>query len=172
MTLPWSFGDGTPFNSNFMKQLQEDLTAFDTVTSGVNTSTWTPVLTFATPGDLSVVYGAGGQVGVYYKLGFLVYVKFVIATTTFTHTTSSGDLQITGLPFTSFNDGQNYRLGNLQWTGITAAGYTDITPVLAPAASLITLRLSGSGQPIQNVTAAQAPSAGTVDLRGSLLYVS
>lgn len=60
---------------------------------------WTPVVTFSTAGDLSVVYSA--QAGRYVKVGKYVTVRAAITTTTFTHTTAAGECRITGLPFTS-----------------------------------------------------------------------
>lgn len=61
--------------------------------------TWTPVVTFATPGNVNVAYAT--RVGTYTKVGNLVTVGFIISTSTFTHTTASGFWLITGLPFTS-----------------------------------------------------------------------
>lgn len=59
--------------------------------------TFTPSFTFATPGNLSVVYDA--RVGEYVKVGRMVTVAIQIRATTFTHTTASGIFQLTGLPF-------------------------------------------------------------------------
>ena len=57
---------------------------------------WTPVVTFDTPGDLNVVYST--QTGSYTKKGREVTVTGEIVTSTFTHTTASGSLRITGIP--------------------------------------------------------------------------
>lgn len=65
--------------------------------------TWTPVLTFATPGDQNIVYAGSGQIGRYTRIGDTVFLFCHINTSTFTHTTSAGNLQITGCPFTSVN---------------------------------------------------------------------
>jgi hypothetical protein len=61
--------------------------------------TWTPELTFATPGDLSVVYIANN--GGYVKIGRMVMASFRMYFTTFTHSTASGEARIAGLPFTA-----------------------------------------------------------------------
>lgn len=61
--------------------------------------TFTPVLSFVTPGNSVIAYAA--QTGNYTKIGNVVYVRLTIQTSTFTHTTASGALRITGLPFTS-----------------------------------------------------------------------
>lgn len=56
---------------------------------------WTPVFTFSTLGDLSVSYAT--QTGSYTQIGDVVVWSFVLACTP-TFTTSSGNVQITGLP--------------------------------------------------------------------------
>jgi len=59
---------------------------------------WTPAITAATPGDLNVGYTA--QQGWYTKKGREVTLSLRILCSSFTHTTASGSLEITGLPFT------------------------------------------------------------------------
>ncbi len=61
--------------------------------------TWTPTITFATSGNLVVVYST--RVGQYTKIGNRVIADFNVITSTFTHTTASGNLRVAGLPFTS-----------------------------------------------------------------------
>lgn len=58
---------------------------------------WTPTLTFTTPGNINVVYSE--RVGRYTKIGDKVTLWFSITTTTFTHTTAAGLAIITGIPF-------------------------------------------------------------------------
>lgn len=60
-------------------------------------ASWTPAMSFATPGDLSVTYSL--QDGYYWKIGPLVFFRCEMATTAFTHTTASGNFRVTGLPF-------------------------------------------------------------------------
>lgn len=129
--------------------------------------TWTPVLTFTTPGDLSVAYGT--QEGTYTKKGREVTVHFVIITSTFTHTTASGSLRITGLPFTA-GTGVTGWAGSCQVQGITKAGYTQFTPEASSSGTFITVRGSGSGQTLSSVAATDMPTAGTVVLRGVIVY--
>jgi hypothetical protein len=77
--------------------------ASQNASAGANTlddyeeGTWTPTLTFTTPGDLNVVYGS--RVGLYTKIGDLVMVQVQVNSTTFTYTTASGDFFVSGLPF-------------------------------------------------------------------------
>jgi hypothetical protein len=62
--------------------------------------TWTPSLTFATPGTVAVSYNA--QIGLYTKVGRVVTVecRIVIPIGGFVKGTASGQLLVTGIPFT------------------------------------------------------------------------
>lgn len=61
---------------------------------------WTPTLTFAVPGDLSVAYTT--RAGWYWRLGNIFYVQAQIETSTWTWTTASGSLKVTGFPGYSY----------------------------------------------------------------------
>jgi hypothetical protein len=124
-------------------------------------STWTPVLTFATPGDLSVTYS--GQSGAATKIGRRVFLDFTITTSAFTHTTASGNCMITGYPYTANSTVTEYKV---RWGGITKANYTDVY-VQSGSGTSGTLFASGSGQASAGVTAADMPTGGTVVLIGS-----
>jgi len=132
------------------------------------TGAWTPVLTFVTPGDLSVTYST--QVGSYTKIGRIVHLTCQIVTSAFTHTTASGNLNITGIPFASSNTTSVNHQGALVWQGITKASYTNVVLRLAANSSTIDLMASGSGQAASNVAAADMPTGGTVSLSASLTY--
>ena len=134
---------------------------------GADINTWSPAITFATPGNLSVTYSA--QSGSYTRVGNLVTATFVVATSAFTHTTASGALRITGLPFVS---AVTTAEGALEFQGITKAGYTNCTLNVATGNSFMTIRASGSGVAIADVLAADMPSGGTVTLRGSITYMA
>ena len=84
--------------------------------------TWTPSFDFGTAGNLTIVYSS--QVGIYTKIGRTVHVEMTMATTTFTHTTASGNASISGLPFT---------IGGTDATTLSGAcgGYVNATyPIL------------------------------------------
>jgi hypothetical protein len=130
--------------------------------------TWTPVLTFATPGNLSVAYLQ--QVATYTKIGRAVTVSFTIRTSTFTHTTASGDVYVTGLPFTSATVTDLAFYGGSAWRGITKTNYTDISAEVSSNSSLVGIIASGSGQTWTSVTAADMPTGGTVILRFTITY--
>ena len=61
---------------------------------------WAPTLIYDVPGTSSFTYNGSQTVGRYIKIGRLVYVKYKVVLTAFSKGTASGDLYITGLPFT------------------------------------------------------------------------
>lgn len=130
---------------------------------------WTPVLTFATPGDLSVSYGAG-TIGTYTKIGRKVTATFNLATSAFTFTTASGNMLITGLPFTALTLTNHIWVGALRWGGITKANYTNVVARVISNSAQISFSASGSGQAPAIIAATDTPSAGTVTLGGSITY--
>lgn len=130
--------------------------------------TWTPVLTFTTAGDLNVAYTT--QVASYTKIGRVVTVEFNIVTSTFTHTTASGNCRVTGLPFTSANTtGLNY-FGGMQWSGVTAAGYTDLNASVGPNTNYLQFALCGSAQVATVLATGGMPTGGSVILAGSCTF--
>lgn len=130
--------------------------------------TWTPAVTFATPGDLSVAYTT--QLAWYTKVGNLVSVWCNLVTSTFTHTTASGSLQLTGLPFTSASDSSSFCFGTMSWQGITKATYTQIVPRLINGVTALDFIASGTGVAVSTVAFGDVPTGGTVILRVQLTY--
>lgn len=133
----------------------------------VVTTSWTPVLTFATPGDFSVTYSI--QAGRLVQLGTRYMAEFAIATATFTHTTASGAVRITGLPVTSVNAEPGAR-GTLAYGGIAKTGYTQFGSAVNVNSNIILITAAGSGQAISSVTVDDMPTGGTVILRGSISF--
>ncbi len=131
---------------------------------------WTPVITFATPGDLAVTYAT--QVGKYKRIGNLIIASFALQTSAFTHSTASGNLQVTGLPFPEVNTSSIAPTVAMQaWQGITKANFTQMGGTISAGASTISFGMSGSGQ---NFTAGpnttEMASGGTIVLRGVAIY--
>lgn len=126
--------------------------------------TWTPILTFAVPGNLAVTYGA--QSGTYVRIGRQVMLTFIITTSAFTFTTASGNLQITGFPLASTVPAQI--MGPLDWQGITKAGYTSMSSIVATGSGVIQVAGAGSGLGRSLVVAADMPSGGSVLLSGTI----
>jgi hypothetical protein len=65
--------------------------------------TWTPVLSWAVGGTSTIV--AANRGGTYVKNGNLVTCSFFFDDATFTNGTASGNLNLTGLPFTAATTG-------------------------------------------------------------------
>lgn len=130
--------------------------------------TWTPALSFVTAGDLSVAYASRN--GYYTKVGRLVTASFFLQTSTFTHTTASGNCQISGLPFANSSDTNNNSIGAMRWQGITKASYTNVVAIPESSVTYLLLGASGSGQAGSFVAAADMPTTGTVILAGTVTY--
>ena len=124
---------------------------------------WTPVLTYSTPGNLSVTYSQ--QVGRGVKIGGWVILSGHIVTSAFSHTTASGDLRVTGNPFSAANITNLNTIGSVSWGGITKANYTQVCPRIAAGSNIVDFIASGSGQAASSVIAADTPTGGTVSLR-------
>lgn len=127
--------------------------------------TWTPGVTFATPGNLSVAYSS--QTGRYVKIGQMVYFTCLLQTSTFTHTTASSFFQITGFPFTSGT--QFVGAGTLLMSGWTKANYTSLGFETSNSTFMYALA-SGSGQALAELTTADLPTGGIVRVYGAGFY--
>lgn len=128
--------------------------------------TWTPVLTCGTPGNLAITYAT--QSGRYVRDGRKVTVAFDITTSAFTHTTASDDVSITGLPFTA-NGSMTYE-GNLFFSGVTKANYTQFTLTTATGTTTLVIYASGSGVGFDGLAIGDLPTGGTVKLVGTITY--
>jgi hypothetical protein len=128
--------------------------------------TWTPVLTFATAGDLSVAYSV--QAADYSKVGRLVVVSLSITTSTFTHTTASGNLRITGLPFTVGGSFNHY--GAMLMTGITKASYTNFVLQAVNGQTYLQVQASASAQTASAVGTADAATAVQKTINGTVAW--
>jgi len=132
------------------------------------TGTWTPVLTFATAGDLNVVYSA--QVGRYTQIGNRVIAQCNISTSTFTYTTASGAAKITGLPVTSASASNSDNVCVIYLQGVTKATYTQFMGTVTNSASAVQIVASGSGVSEAAVTTVNMPSGTQQALNFTLIY--
>lgn len=128
---------------------------------------WTPVLTFATAGNLSVAYT--NQLGRYSKIGKRVTLNFKILTSSFTHTTASGQVRITGLPYSSANNSID-SISTLYFGGITKSDYTQFVMSLAGNDNIMKGVASGQGFSNLTVTATDMPTGSQIFLNGTLTY--
>ena len=129
-------------------------------------ASWVPVISCATPGDLTIVLSE--QVGIIHRVGKLILLQWALTTSTFTHTTASGAIKITGVPIISSNQGA-FPLA-MSFQGITKANYTQFAPVIGTSANTIAIEASGSAQAKASLNITDMPTGGSVILRGSLAY--
>lgn len=129
---------------------------------------WTPVLTFQTPGNLAVSYSS--QVGQFTRIGNRVHATFVIATSSFTYTTATGECRITGLPYAAGGATGMLYTGTLEFQGITAATTPVIVPRVDRSQQYIKLFGSGSGAALTNMSTTNVTSGSTVYLIGQITY--
>lgn len=142
--------------------------------SNVNTlddyeeGTWTPTFTCAVPGDLAVTYAT--RTGTYTKIGRKVTASFTITTSAFTHATASGAVSITGLPFTAGASPDGRANGVVVYSGITKAGYGQVSSFIDHSGTTMSLYASGSGVAVSTVKIADMPTGGSVELYCTLTY--
>ena len=136
-----------------------------------NVGTWTPTLTTATPGDLSVAYSQ--RIGSYIQIGKLVIVWLNVATSTFTWTTASGILQITGLPFTS-SSAINFTGGMADTSGIVSVPntYSDFGINVPTNSALLQIIMNDRSTGLRGfVNVNPHTTSGTnLIIRGSIMY--
>jgi hypothetical protein len=119
-------------------------------------STFTPTITFTTPGDLSVTYGPNNG-GRYTRVGNRVFFDLYLQVTALTFTTASGALMIGGLPFTSAPTiPAQGSIGYIE--GLSYAGRTQVVPQCAPTTTNMYLGLHGSGLGTVSATASNTTS--------------
>ena len=133
--------------------------------------TFTPTITFETPGDLSVAYHANTN-ATYTKVGRLVTISFYVRTTTFSHSTASGNLRILGTPFTPRTYTGMKSEGGTTYYGLNKSGFTQATVLVNSGSSVITMSAVGiAGSSISTVNANDAPGVGgRVDISGVISY--
>lgn len=108
--------------------------------STYSTNTFVPVFTFATPGNLSVVYST--QVGEYTQIGNVVHYRVSLAFTP-TFTTSSGAINITGLSVPAGTTPST--AGSIVTNMSSGFTWPSGTTFVAPIISSTTLALQASG---------------------------
>lgn len=151
-------------DSNLMKKT----TIADVLALGATSGPWTPTLSFTTPGNLTVAYST--RSGTYLDTGQFVVITFNITVSTFTHTTASGNLVLSGLPFAALTSANNDYIGSMYFGGYTKATHTMVTPRISSGASAIDFTASGSGQaPIALATTEVLTGAG-VNMAGTIIY--
>ena len=130
---------------------------------------WTPTLTAATPGDISVTYSV--RLGRYTPIGGMVWLHCLIETSAFTHTTATGDLQISGLPFAAKTDTGLVHVGALAISGWNpATAYTWITCKIDSGASLLKFLQGADNVAVAEMQIGDLPTGGTPSLAADIFY--
>jgi hypothetical protein len=131
----------------------------------IRAGTWTPTIAAVTPGDLTIVYSF--QSGRWFRIGNFVYAQCDVVTSTFTHTTASGQMSVNSLPYNANDD----YAGPLDFQGINkTGGYTAIHAVTAASSTGVFFETNGMNLAIAETNITDMPSAGTVVLRFSIWY--
>lgn len=177
MASPGAIGSGTPSTGAFTTLSSTTLSTGTASATSISfgqdalnyydEGTWTPTLTFSTPGDLSVAYSA--QNGIYTRIGRQVTVSGQVAGT-LTYTTASGIFYIDGLPFGA-NATQRYFIGSGTKAGFTAPNAGGIIvrtdPNNLPTGLYIEYQTTTSASPFTNT---HATTGSSVTLIFTLTY--
>ena len=157
-------------------QAQYDLLSYDgsqwAPGNGIEVGTFTPTLTFDTPGDLANSYTV--QKGNYWKFGPIVHFAYALVDTP-TWTTASGNLRLGGLPYTADAE-SSLRwsfIGRISASGITwPGGKTNAIFFLTEGNDYLSFQVNGSAAGVSNVTAADMTTAVANNFRTSGFYVT
>lgn len=126
--------------------------------------TFTPSLTFATPGDLAVTYT--NQLGNYTKIGNRVFIHITLSTSSFTYTTASGIFRTAGFPFTvngnCFNPVAAHR-------GINPTGMESLDLTLIDATTYGQFLACGGATTV-DVDTGDVPSGAVLNVFTTLMY--
>lgn len=130
-------------------------------------STFLPEITFATPGDLTVVYSQ--QIGSHVEVGDgLVFINVYLAFTP-TFTTASGQVRIANLPANASEGDFTLPMSLVQAFDFPT-GTTMLAAVTTAGESYATVVASGSGVAAANVGTSQLVSGGNYFLVFSGFY--
>ena len=130
---------------------------------------FTPTLTFATPGDVSVVYTV--RVGTYSRIGNIVVAVFAV-TCTPTYATSAGNVLIDGLPFAVNASSPALTFGPADVSSAWPAGGTSMRCAGINNTTTMQFNSSGSASTGGAFTVTQITSGAAVTLRGTLIYLA
>lgn len=144
------------------------------VPMSVGVENWTPTLTCTTPGNLSVSYTT--RVGKLTRVGRFVVASINVVTSSFTWTTASGSIGITGLPsYTSLATGGVGLGASIIHAGpfANASGFKVVRLSVTRGATPPTIRLNGidnSGGLTILTMNGHTTSGTTITIQGSFFY--
>lgn len=164
---PGPFGNGTPDTGAFTTVTASSINFGQDALNYYDEGTWTPSLSFSTPGNLSVLYST--QTGIYTRIGRQVTVSGSVEGT-LTYTTSSGVFYVNDLPFAA-NATQRYFIGACTKAGFTAPNAGGIVVRTDPLNLPIGLYLEYQTTTSTGVfTTAHATSGSSVTLLFTITY--
>lgn len=165
----------TPADANAILELAKGINfpATQVASSNANTlddyeeGTWTPVVTFATPGNVSPTYAFRN--GTYIKLGRAVFYVCSIYVTSLSHSTASGALKVTGLPFT---EGAGHYTGSGGFTaGWTKTGSPTMAVRVPPNAAYLEVQSIVSGSIDSPTTVTEWPTGSVLSIEATGYYM-
>jgi len=129
---------------------------------------WNPGFTCATPGNL--IASTSGWKGLYVQLYKIIIVNFYFSISTFTWSTASGDVQITGLPFApAVISNPGVWSGAVVAGGMQNANYPQIGLAI-DTGNFMRFGCFGSGQSRYFLQISDFPSGGIVTVGGTIAY--
>lgn len=146
-----------------IEQLKKDLNV------SRDSGEWTPVPTFAVPGDAAFVPST--QVGLWTRSDNVVDLWGTVIGT-LTHTTAANAFQIDGMPFPVKNVVGYRPTGSLYWTFNITAGYTCVTPWGQETQERIRFIASGDGVALYILTQLDVPSPATLNMAFHFRYLT
>ena len=140
----------------------------------IESGTWTPGITFATPGTMSVSFTT--QEGAYRRIGDIVTLTFQVRCA-ITHGTGTGTLRITNAPFECLSGVSNSgRAGAMSFfNGATTwpSGTSKVYAAIAQAQTFIVIQFDGSAMAAVSLTNANTPVApAELWIAGSISYIA
>lgn len=133
--------------------------------------TWTPTLTFGTPGNLTVAYS--NRIGRYTKIGRSVNLTVSVTTSTWTHTTASGDFAVTGMPFASAATGTGISaVAATLWNGVSSTTTIQLNLAVIAADTSMKCYATVTGAASVFLTATSFPTTVQQQVHGSVTYDS
>lgn len=132
-------------------------------------TSWTPVFTCVTPGNLSVSYTT--QVGLYAQVGSIIIATFNISCTP-TFSTASGFFRVTGLPVTSNATTNAILVGSASLSGTYNLGTaTWVVTSIAPGTSYLSLFANQSNTSSSQFAIGTFTSGSPIGITGSIVYM-
>lgn len=138
---------------------------------GHTPTAFTPAFSFATVGDLAVVYAT--QEAYWTRENDVVHVWGYLSASSFAWTTAASNFLMTGLPFTVENTTNDIFMGACNLSGYSMATAADVLIVPQNDTTRCRFWVTRNNQnALTALSTAQVPTGGTPDLRFSFAYIA